>query len=94
VAIGANFVGNCSHLEGLDYMGLNVKVFGYAPTTSSSWTQVGLHSEEEEVYESLFSDQSVALSSDGNRDYAWKPGPIATAWENPSQYREMDAGSP
>jgi hypothetical protein len=34
VAIGANFVGNCSHLEGRDYVGVNVKVFGYAPTTS------------------------------------------------------------
>jgi hypothetical protein len=66
VAIGANFVGNCAHNEGLDYAGHIVKVFGYAPTTSGGWTQIGLGIEGEELYESLFSDQSVALSSDGN----------------------------
>jgi FG-GAP repeat len=67
VAIGANFVGarECpgNIVEGLDYFGINVRVFAYAPS-SGNWTQIGPDIEREE-YESLYSDQTISLNADG-----------------------------
>jgi hypothetical protein len=66
VAIGANFVGarECPwSAEGLDYFGINVRVFGYAPS-SGNWAQIGPDIETEE-YESLYSDKTISLSADG-----------------------------
>jgi len=66
VAIGADLLWSaeapCPGDEGLDYVGYNVRVFGYE--TGKNWTQLG-----SDIYgeanESLLSEQSLSLSADG-----------------------------